>query len=201
MLLQVGRVRLAYDVLDEARRIDPASPAANVVFAHAALILGKFDEADRYVMVAEALGRRDLSWLKGSIALARGDRTSARREFDLFASFLGVPRFADYLVDPEPLSKEQLREFEHFCSTQVIPWGCHSFLATRQGYEAAIATVRKEFFERELDLSVLWTAGMSGLRRQAGFKALVRDIGLVDYWRQYAWADSCMPKREDFSCT
>ena len=42
---------------------------------------------------------------------------------------------------------------------------------------------------------------MSEVRRQPRFKALVKQVNLVGYWREYGWADSCRPLgSEDFEC-
>jgi hypothetical protein len=34
---------------------------------------------------------------------------------------------------------------------------------------------------------------MDDARRLTGFKQLVIDIGLVDYWREFGWANACRP--------
>lgn len=43
---------------------------------------------------------------------------------------------------------------------------------------------------------------LAGMGRLPGFKGLVRDIGLLSYWRESeAWPDSCRPLgTEDFEC-
>jgi TolB-like protein len=48
----------------------------------------------------------------------------------------------------------------------------------------------------------LWFPFKTGLRADARFKALVRDIGLVDFWRKSGnWGDFCQPMgNEDFEC-
>ena len=46
-----------------------------------------------------------------------------------------------------------------------------------------------------------WYPVMKDVRRHPGFKDLVRDMNLVEYWREYGWADSCRPVgEEDFEC-
>jgi hypothetical protein len=48
----------------------------------------------------------------------------------------------------------------------------------------------------------LWFPFKTGLRADARFKTLVRDIGLVDFWRRSGnWGDFCQPVgNEDFKC-
>lgn len=72
--------------------------------------------------------------------------------------------------------------------------------------EAALASLRalidapvprsfKKYWE-------LWTPPYSGMRALPGFKALLRDAGIVDYWRQTGkWGDFCKPVgADDFEC-
>ena len=43
---------------------------------------------------------------------------------------------------------------------------------------------------------------MAPVRMLPGFKDLVRDLGLVDYWREFGWGQHCKPVGEsDFTCT
>jgi len=40
------------------------------------------------------------------------------------------------------------------------------------------------------------------VRKLPAFKAVVRELGLVDYWRAFAWSDFCRPLAgEDFVCS
>lgn len=46
-----------------------------------------------------------------------------------------------------------------------------------------------------------WRPVARDVRRLPGFKALVREMGLVDYWREYGWPDLCHPVgSNDFEC-
>lgn len=59
-------------------------------------------------------------------------------------------------------------------------------------YEARLTTVR---------FGALWLPVMSDVRRLPGFKQLVTDVNLVEYWRTYGWADHCRPVgADDFEC-
>jgi len=47
----------------------------------------------------------------------------------------------------------------------------------------------------------LWTSPYSNVRTLPGFKTLLRDAGIVDYWRQSGrWGDFCKPVGTDFEC-
>jgi len=47
----------------------------------------------------------------------------------------------------------------------------------------------------------LWRQVYAAVRQHEDFKALARDFGFVDYWREYGWPDSCEPGDGlDFEC-
>jgi hypothetical protein len=64
---------------------------------------------------------------------------------------------------------------------------------------AGWSTPRPNVYSR---YEALWTSSHSALRTTPGFKALLRESGLVDYWRQTGeWADACRPLGDDdFEC-
>jgi TolB-like protein len=48
----------------------------------------------------------------------------------------------------------------------------------------------------------IWRPIMAPVRKLPGFKDLVRDLGLVDYWREFGWGQHCKPVGDtDFTCT
>ena len=54
---------------------------------------------------------------------------------------------------------------------------------------------------RSMDLWFFWMPLMANARKTEEFKAIVRDKGLVDYWREFGWNDFCKPIGEyDFEC-
>ena len=59
-------------------------------------------------------------------------------------------------------------------------------------YEARLTTLRH---------SALWYPVMAEVRKLPGFKQLVTDVNLVEYWRNYGWSDHCRPVgANDFEC-
>jgi hypothetical protein len=70
--------------------------------------------------------------------------------------------------------------------------------------EAALELLREDMQQPAVRYGVLWAIwepGLSGVRKLPGFKQIVRDAGLVDYWRKYGWGDYCKPTTDDdFTC-
>lgn len=60
------------------------------------------------------------------------------------------------------------------------------------GHEARLTTLR---------FGALWYPVMGEVRKLRGFKQLVTDVNLVEYWRNFGWSDHCRPiGTEDFEC-
>ena len=55
--------------------------------------------------------------------------------------------------------------------------------------------------ETSTNLVTCWHPVMKKVRRLPRFKEFVREIGLVDYWKEYGWPDLCHPViDDDFVC-
>jgi hypothetical protein len=51
------------------------------------------------------------------------------------------------------------------------------------------------------DISLMWHPTYASLRKTARFKEIVRDMGLVTYWRERGWPSFCRPTSgDDFAC-
>ena len=47
----------------------------------------------------------------------------------------------------------------------------------------------------------LWPPSYAPVRKTARFKAYMRAVGIVDYWRKNGWPDLCRPVgTDDFVC-
>ena len=52
-----------------------------------------------------------------------------------------------------------------------------------------------------LTLFQIWYPVMKEVRQLPRFKEFVKEIGLVDYWKEYGWPDLCRPVGDDdFVC-
>lgn len=67
--------------------------------------------------------------------------------------------------------------------------------------EFALQTIGEELRLTSVRQGTIWTPLMSDVRRLPGFKQLVTDLNLVEFWRTSGWADFCHPLgEEDFEC-
>jgi TolB-like protein/Tfp pilus assembly protein PilF len=69
--------------------------------------------------------------------------------------------------------------------------------------DLALAALRRAHVDMHyFVIPALWTTGEPGLHTDPKFKQIVRDMGLVDYWRSSGnWGDFCTPVgKDDFEC-
>jgi hypothetical protein len=51
-------------------------------------------------------------------------------------------------------------------------------------------------------LQFTWTPLLRDVRSHPGFKSLLEELGLDDYWREAGWPEHCRPVgAEDFTCS
>jgi len=67
--------------------------------------------------------------------------------------------------------------------------------------EFAIEAMEKGVRVHGASMTFSWWPVMKEVRRLPRFKEFVREIGLVDYWKEYGWPDLCRPVGDDdFVC-
>jgi TolB-like protein len=211
MLLAVGRAADVVDVMRESVRGDPLSSARSLQLQTALQQAGRREEAEvEYRRSADLAGASEP---REHLALFRaweaGDRELTRSRFDGFlrAQSLPLPVFAaERAVADDPDAVLALLRAAHDDPANQDPTrqlliGLHA--GHYGGVELALAALRRGFVDlRGSYMASLWYPHMAAVRRAPGFKDLVRDLGLVDYWRETGeWGDFCRPVgADDFEC-
>ena len=202
LLMNVGRSRDAIAPIERGRRLDPLSgiPAlySGAVYTH----IGRFEEAfaeyergfnlggylpviSEHAMIA-ALASGDSALSQKWIARAIEHAPVGRRENETMSRLFGDREASlEWLHrdhDPSPLNP-------YFGAIWAAYYGDSEFALHLMQPQL------KNFWW-------LWTPLMVNVRKLPGFKDLVREHGLVDYWREFGWGDYCQPLgADDFECT
>jgi hypothetical protein len=171
---------------------------------------GRHDEAEaEYARSRDLPGDRSAMELAAVVrALATGDVNIIKERYQRYRETDWARAGDDELfgaIDTRAAALEVLRR-------QIRDW--HSAGSMPPFFAAAWASY---YGEQELAIEglraspeslfstggLLWEPVFAETRRTAAFKALVRDFGYVDYWRQSgAWGDFCRPVGEtDFECS
>jgi len=204
-LRNMGRMKEAYTMAMAARSLDPATAPVVGISGAIEVDLGYLDEAERTAEVLVQLGWRYSHLLRGNIAIRRRDLALAFHEYNQYPPIRRAWPFTEeffalWIYPARPIRAGLVQEMKQRCPLTAVDRTCYTALVAVREYEAAFAFGRNAFAERRWDTEYLWQHFNISARRQPGFKALVRDIGLVDYWRKTRWADYCHPKGEDFEC-
>lgn len=210
-LSRVGRAAESYELMVEQQATDPLSA------------LGAF----RLMGVLPATGRQDglleiatsLDWFQSKRASTQMFGLMARIHAhqppaairDSLQSLAQQPErvLAEFaagllaVIDEPDKTRAFLRAayddpaFQHAAKWEILP-----FLAAWLGDDELVLRVwRDELPVNTMRTIYIWGEAFAGARARPEFKQLARDLGFVDYWRAYRWADKCRPLAgDDFEC-
>ena len=206
-LMSTGQYTAAIFELKQARLNDPLDQGDSFGLAMAYDAIGASDLGDAEIQHWRQLSGSAVTpyllMTNVSRALGRGDKTLVRAA--LVASG-DVPHFA--VVDDPAAARQTLREQLRDPNVTGNFFGA-SALAEFAAYlgesEIALQALEDVRHQDQSFVSWAWTIWrpvMKDVRRGPGFKKLVREMGLVDYWRATGkWGALCKPVgSEDFEC-
>jgi TolB-like protein len=192
-----GRIKLAVGMREQLRSLEPLVPIYNFITARMLSVAG--DNA-RALAIAEALPS-DFSLRAEAIARINAEMGRHREAAD--AILKAPPEL--YPLGAFETAARLLRQAPTPAKQENIPdLGGLSWVFAYVGLpERAL-----EFDERVTDagsfsvqFDYFWSPENAAVRKTERFKALVRKMGLVDYWRAKGWPEFCHPKTgDDFAC-
>jgi len=201
-LMYVGRVREAVPALERGRAEDPLDPEIALYQGLASTVAGNFAAALAEIDRGLELEGFDTTLRTAGvlIALNKHDRVeidkrlSALSDSDPFTHLhRGLARFMDAPDGAAAEIRHRASEANPVEKTLLAFWAAF-------------------YHDPALSLE-LWSQGtrstdglsqplMSDVRKLPAFRDVVRELGLVDYWRAYGWSDYCRPLAgENFVCS
>jgi hypothetical protein len=199
-LLRVGRIRAAIPLLERVRRLMPFNSRTARALGSAYVIRGRIEEGFAEVERAfEIEGFESLDVANGmTTALSTGDR-------DVLLKWLA--RAEQYMPESRSLVTAMTESLDD--RETALAWLRKTFQQTEK-QDQLIASWAAWHGDTGLALDALrrypapmgfWKPVMKEVRRTPGFKNLVRQVGLEEYYREYGWNDFCYPAGlEDFEC-
>jgi TolB-like protein len=219
-LLTRGRVREGLQLALEAYRRDPASDAASHMVVLGAHYAGDTELMIRHSQIAiELTGLRNAYMLE-SIAEAHRMRGETDRALEVFAE---DPQYPDWFPDcvrlqDDPGLSPSVRDRVQETLRQILAgetpasWAnswrvirCAVWLEDPDIFYGLllaedIDTMFGKGFPKEIVFTNLWHQDAAAMRRDPRFRELVLETGLLDYWKQWGWADLCRPDGDSFAC-
>lgn len=212
-LLKVGRPKEAIDLLLHDRQTEPLMLAPALWLQIAYDMVG--DDARAEAEYRRALGFVDDTRAIRGMALVRAmgrrDREAMDEELPTVIAIGPLARpvheAMQRLLDDPPAARAELRRLLDDPATLnngIMVMLISSWAAYFGDAELALQALRKlPPLAAGNDLRwAIWRPLARDMRRLPGFKELVHDWGLVDYWRATGkWGDFCRPKgADDFEC-
>jgi TolB-like protein/tetratricopeptide (TPR) repeat protein len=205
-LARMGRFQAADAHIQRALALDPLSPVINVS-ASATVQAARGDDSAAVELAkrASTLGMKDRAGdILAVIHLAAGDARSARvvvPDGSLEASVI------DALIDPgrKALALAALesappgsRRTDSPLAAQMLPL-IYLGEIDRAHDAAQRAVLDRSLFTADF-LAPDASPNLARFRADPRFQALVRDTGLLDYWRAAGWPDLCRPLGDGVEC-
>jgi TolB-like protein/tetratricopeptide (TPR) repeat protein len=202
----VGRPRESIVLFEQARARDPLNVVVALWLAYLYGEVGDFPAAFAEFERSETLGQdARLTGLAVSTGLASRDRRlllpwlDKRIEYERTLGRESSTQMKSLLDKPDEALAVLHALFRNRHEPFLADW-----LAWFGDYGTALDSLRADLQQPGYRYAVLWSIwgpGLAEVRKLPGFKQLMRDAGLVDYWRKYGWSDYCKPTTgEDFEC-
>jgi TolB-like protein/DNA-binding transcriptional ArsR family regulator len=210
----VGQLNEAMGWYETARFVDPLNAVNAAYLSDVYLSLGETDKAlgevDRF---AEFAGH-EFVLVKASglmAALTTGDRAEIIKRLDQLIDsepFTFLSEFMREHLDDRDVAIAELHRVLDDSRNQAQTAFLKNIVAIWAAYfgetELALRLVREYLLDgnNRYLVFLVWRHIFKDVRRLPGFKQLLRDLGLVDYWRESGnWATLCRPLGDDdFEC-
>jgi TolB-like protein len=197
LLLGTGHSREAVAALERARQFDPLNQGLPILLISAYADAGNFKAAFAEAERAYRLFPSPMVHAAGiTVAMGARDRVQLTRWADR-----NDPLSALLLDKPA-----EARAYLHRTAPSQTATGLaiysfdFAYVGDAQGALDSLRTASRQGAMSFAAMN-LWSPVMHDMRQLPGFKQLVRDMGLVDYWRQAGWPDRCHPTTgDDFKC-
>jgi adenylate cyclase len=201
--LQVGHFKKANELYEVTRQYDPLNQNVRANYIRTFGHLGDYERFDdEYEHANELLkGKWSPLGLMNLWLVGLGDYDSISRDKMVWSHpICDIGR--EHLDSPEEGLAEMRRiyaENKNLSSSENI------YVSLWAAYfgdpELAMDAMEKGISIDAGGIFVLWYPAMREVRKTPRFKKFVREIGLVDYWKEFGWPDLCRPiGDDDFVC-
>ncbi|MBN1833062.1 MAG: tetratricopeptide repeat protein [Deltaproteobacteria bacterium] len=216
-LNHMGRATEAIDYIQHCVRMEPLSSRAYLVLGITYELIGNNDAAAMAMKKARGLSTQPALYNANLLVLALEENNRALIDeyvaLVVNTELLGninrsetrdINRVMHSLLDSPEEAGAELRLFltdpaynNFFNRSYIAQWA--SYFGE---FELALQACRESIGSDQNYIWIIWRPIYKEMRQLPGFKNLVRDLEMVDYWRTSGkWGDFCRPVGEDdFEC-
>jgi adenylate cyclase len=207
VLCAMGRLSESIRELETARRADPLGIGPTSGLTQVLYIAGRDEEAETEYRRTEDLpgNRYALEHARLLRIWETGTPEEVKAQFRRLLGCGSIPiaalgRLIDVMDDPpasRALLREALEDPANHDATRTTILGWHAAIAGDD--ELALQALHRSFVDLKGGMvQGLWFPFLRRVHRLGGFKQLIRDLGLYDYWRASGnWGDFARPVGED----
>ena len=198
-LHSVGKFKQANDLLKQIRENDPLHKGYRGHYMFNLAFFGDFQDAEDEYQICRSI-YTDYWWHDWCITSIRLNSGNVLSLDSILSADSISTRLKEYLDSPENGSLELRKIYQNYDSFSVLERSSMFNWATYFGDSDFIMDVLQN--RRELFIGPFtWYPIRQKMRKTLQFKKYIRDIGLIDYWKEYGWPDICRPVGEDdFEC-
>jgi tetratricopeptide (TPR) repeat protein len=200
--MAVGYLRKAHELIEEAIQNDPLSPGLRRVYMFSIGCLGDIEQFEKEYQQGKAMFGDQwivadflITWLR----LGAKDDISIK---DIPATLTRAGNYEKLIASPEDFLAEMHRLFSsgyEVGGTSLVNISC--FAAFFGDQKLAMDLMERSINSNKMLLQYIWLPVFQEVRQLPRFKEFARDIGLVEYWKEYGWPDLCKPfGDDDFEC-
>ena len=196
----VGHLKRAHEIIEKSRQNDSLYPSNRFFYIGSLSVPGDTRQAEKeYRRIRASVGKTQMDDL--AITLARLGTKDVLSRDDIICPAPIFHAAKKHLDSP----KEGLSELRRlYADDNINFWGLN-FVSMWAAYfedpEFAIEAMEKGVRVHGASMTFSWWPVMKEVRQLPRFKEFVREIGLVDYWKEYGWPDLCRPVGDDdFVC-
>jgi TolB-like protein/predicted Zn-dependent protease len=201
--LAVGKFKKAYEILKEMRLSDPINQGFLAwYYVTYGLLADRQRAEEEYQSRNKTLSKSDSDWHDEAITQARlGSGDVISRDEIVSSNPINVA-LKEYLDSPKAgrVELRQIYSSDNNLSSRLL--NRISIQAAYFGdHEFALEALEKGTKISGGIIWVCWFPVFQDVRQLPRFKEFMREIGLVDYWKEYSWPDLCRPVGDDdFVC-
>jgi TolB-like protein len=206
-LAVVGRINDSLELLQSARRLDPLAAPVSSALQIIGLCGGRFDDVHaEYLRFREAGGEREeMEHIALFQVWSEGNLEATRAQFRRFQDARAIPipeidRAFEHIEQPKAalaILRQGLKAPENQEGIKQYLLAFHA--ALHGDPNLALEGVRRAAIDyRSVSSYMFWFPFLRDMRQLPGFKQLIRDMGIYDYWRASGnWGDFARPVGDD----
>jgi adenylate cyclase len=201
----VGYLRKAIELYEEMRKNDPLRQDLRVLYTVNLALIGDMQRAEEEHKRGKAIFGDNWSLSDSYLTFIRFGAKDYFSINDISESLRADPIstiLKEHIESPEEGLTELRRLYSGDDSLSRSNFVSIAFFAAYFGdTELAMNALERSVISRGGLIYIFWYPSLREIRKTPRFKEFVREIGLVDYWKEYGWPDICRPVGDDdFEC-